>query len=220
MKLVLGSLLALLASPSHARACAEIGFTQHALDRAQLADTVPPGPVDLSMWIEEPGSGGCTMPAESKCAAASGRRLVLLVSASDDQTPPDRMGYRVTVTAGRAPFPPPGDVRPVDEMVQLPLGDATGYDFELAIRAVDLNGNLGPATYSRIVDPQGGAGCATHHTGGATSLALIAIALGLTTRTARRGTTRAAAGTRSARARATTRSRSGTSSSDPSATRR
>ncbi|MFN0253661.1 MAG: hypothetical protein ACKV2T_42730 [Kofleriaceae bacterium] len=178
--------LVALVAPPEAEACFEPAFEQHQLERSQLSDTVKPGPVSISMWIEEPDSGGCTMPAREKCGPV-GRRLVVLVSASDDQTPPDKLGYRVLVTAGRSPFAEPGDVRPFDgSQLHFELGDSEDFDFELAIRAIDLNGNIGPATYTRVAQAQGNEGCTSHHGRGALSSGVIGIVLALLVRRRRR----------------------------------
>jgi hypothetical protein len=170
-------LAALALVPSRvAGACGEPAFEQHALDRSQLDDRVKPGPVAISMWIEEAGGGGCVGP-NSTCNPPPGRRLVVHVNASDDQTPPDKLGYRVTITAGRAPFVAPGDIRPDrDDLLAFDLGETEELDFELAIRAVDLNGNIGPATYTQVAQSASG-GCASHRAGRAMSFGLIGIAL-------------------------------------------
>jgi len=167
-----------LAVPRVADACFEPGFEQHRLDRSQLSDTVKPGPVSVSMWIEEAEGDGCEAPGSSRCGSPIGRRLVVMVSADDDQTPPDKLGYRVTVTAGAAPFPDPGDVRAFEEQLSFPLGDSDDIDFELAIRAVDLNGNIGPATYTQVAQ-SANEGCASHHGGHAVSFGMIAFVVGL-----------------------------------------
>lgn len=176
MRSVLVLAVLALAAPRDAHACFEPGFEQHHLDRSQLADTTKPGPVSVTMWIEEPGGGGCVGPAANTCGT-SGRRLVVRVTASDDQTPPDKLGFRVTVSAGTAPFPEPGDVRALDELLSFPLGESESLDFELAVRAIDLNGNIGPATYTQVAQSSGGEGCASHHAGRAVSFGLVAIVL-------------------------------------------
>lgn len=165
-----------LAMPRDADACLQPTYEEHVLDRSQLSDTMKPGPVSISMWIEQPDGGGCAT-RESRCAEPAGRRLVVMVSASDDQTPPDKMGYRVDITSGRAPFPAPGDVRAIDGLLRFDLGDSEDYEFELAIRAVDLNGNMGPPTYTPIAEASG-EGCASHH-GRAVSFGMLAIVIAL-----------------------------------------
>ncbi len=169
--LQLGVLAALaLVRPVPADACAPHRFEPHTLDRSHLADAVKPGPVAISMWIESSPSAGCVGPARDTCTPA--RRLVVHVNASDDQTPPDKLGYRVTITAGTAPFAAPGDVRPDrDDLLVFDLGDSEALDFELAIRAIDLNGNIGPATYTYVAQSAGGEGCAS---GNAMSFGAIA----------------------------------------------
>ena len=174
---VLAAVSLVLGAPRDARACAPVTYEQHLLDRAQLADSVKPGPVALGMWIEQQGDGGCAT-RETQCAP-SGRQLVVHVTASDDHTPPDKLGYRVTIPSGRAPFATPGDIRPMDGLLVFELGDSEELEFELAVRAVDLNGNIGPPTYAQVVQSSATGGCASHHAGRAVSFGMITIVLAL-----------------------------------------
>lgn len=178
MRTILVLVVLAVIAPRDAHACFEAGFEQHHLDRSQLADRVKPGPVAISMWIEEASDGGCVAPGDKKCGPPPPRALVVHVAASDDQTPPDKLGYRVTITAGMAPFLAPGDIRPGDgDLLVFDLGESEELDFELAIRAVDLNGNLGPATYTQIAQSADSGGCASHHAGRVLSFGVIAIVL-------------------------------------------
>jgi hypothetical protein len=172
-----------LVAPRVADACIDVAFEQHSLDRSQLDDTVKPGPVDVSMWIEGPDGGGCEAPSvQRRCDSPSGRELVVMVSATDDRTPPDKLGYRVTVTAGKAPFAAPGDVRPIQGQLFFALPDDGDLDFELAIRAIDLNGNIGPATYTQVTDAASSSGGCAAHRGRAVSIGMLAIAIASITR--------------------------------------
>ena len=173
----------LVAARAEATSCRAPLLEQHELDRSQLADTVMPTAPMVSMRIESDDGGGC-IGADDPCAAALGRRLVLMVAASDDRTPPDKLGFRIEGASGPLPFDVPGDVRPVDEMISISLAEDVPLDLELAVRAVDLNGNVGPATYVHA-EPADSGGCATSRPGSFAWIA-AAIALALTSRRARR----------------------------------
>jgi MYXO-CTERM domain-containing protein len=56
-------------------------------------------------------------------------------------------------------------------------GDRSGFNFALEIRAVDLNGNLGPPTTITIGEDQATSGCSTSSSStlGAALLALLAV---------------------------------------------
>lgn len=183
---LLAVLVAALLGPRVAEACFEPGFEQHTLERSQLDDTVKPGPVSVSMWIEGPDGGGCESPSVRPRCSQPANRLVVMVSATDDRTPPDKLGYRVGVTAGTAPFADPGDVRPIDGVLAFAVPEGAELDFELAVRAIDLNGNIGPATYTQVTSSASEGGCSSHHAGRAVSFAMIAIVVSLVVRRRRR----------------------------------
>ena len=168
------------ASPREAAACFEPQPEPHALDRSQLADAVQPAAPSVSVWIEEAQDGGCS-GVENPCAAGTGRRLVLMVAANDDRTPPDKLGFRIGGMG--LPFAVTRDMRPVGDLIWFPIADDLEVDFEVSVRAVDLNGNVGPATYVHAAEANGG--CAAR-SGTPMSFALIAIALGLLVRRRRR----------------------------------
>jgi uncharacterized protein (TIGR03382 family) len=113
--------------------------------------------------------------------------LVLAVAATDDATHPDRIGYRVQVTAGDAVRSPNEDLVATDSSLYLYFDPRSpGFVIDLEVSAVDQNGNVGPATAYHVdftnpnpvtdePEPTDDGGCAT--SGGAGWLAALAVAL-------------------------------------------
>lgn len=128
----------------------------HALDPAFSTDTAAPGAVDATFDIyraSNSGGGGCS---HDSCGGGF-NEVALQLTAADDRTPGERMGYRFTIVGGQTP-----------PYLNFPTGDRlVGYgevnwrydssfdgkfSFDVEIRAVDLNGNVGPATVVTITD--------------------------------------------------------------------
>lgn len=113
--------------------------------------------------------------------------------ATDDRTPADRIGYRVTLAAGALPsgFSLPGEV------VNLELPDGSWWrmwpgieadvDFTLQFVAVDAAGNESAPQTVRIHDETGGCNVGRRHDAGLGVLALAALAAAVTARPRRRG---------------------------------
>ena len=92
--------------------------------------------------------------------------IKLDVGAQDDQTPTDKLSYQFEVVAGKSP---PELLLPT-EAVRAPTGtiflhwsdgasdDREAIDFSIAIRVVDLAGNVGSPSTVEIHDP-GSGGC-------------------------------------------------------------
>ena len=99
--------------------------------------------------------GGCGM--DDSCGG--GVSMVhLRVDASDDQTPAEQLGYRFVIVGGQPPphigFPSDDRVSGWGEFNWRFDGEYRGaFSFDVEIRAVDLNGNVGPATVVTISDP-------------------------------------------------------------------
>ena len=89
------------------------------------------------------------------------------VSASDDQTAVENLGYQIEVATGRLPdglVLPTGAVRTLGGNLFLGWIDGASDDqeplsFSLTIRAVDLAGNVGPPVTVTVADPGSGSGC-------------------------------------------------------------
>jgi hypothetical protein len=150
-------------TPVHA--CSIRGNQPYAIDpQAQATDTTAPTApvVTVESITRGPASGACS---GSSCDGVG--RLVLQVSATDDQTAPASLGYRIELSSGRLPS---GLVLPntavhsatVDGLLFV-WDDGTGDDkaalaFGLSVRAVDLAGNESPPTAVTVSDP-GSGGC-------------------------------------------------------------
>lgn len=113
--------------------------------------------------------------------------------ATDDQTPTDRIGYRVTLAAGALPA---GLALP-GEVVHLAGADGSWWlmwpgieadvDFTLQFVAVDAAGNESAPQTVRIHDEAGGCNLGRRHDAGPGVLALAALAAAMTARPRRRG---------------------------------
>jgi hypothetical protein len=126
------------------------------LDAAFAADAVPPSAVIASVSIDADdgdggGGGGCGTPL----CGDGGHFVVLNVSATDDQAPAQRIGYRLAVVGGQAPegmtIPSTAVLSDNGDLLLRFLNTTSAFAFDLEIRAVDLNGNIGPATVLAVV---------------------------------------------------------------------
>ncbi|NOY91528.1 MAG: hypothetical protein GXP55_10030 [Deltaproteobacteria bacterium] len=97
--------------------------------------------------------------------------MYFALSAQDDETPSDSMGYVFSLADGDARYTPPAEpLAAADGVVTFHVvhgGGAIRYDLE--VRAVDQAGNVGPAT---LIEVRNGTGCAI---GGGASGALPAL---------------------------------------------
>jgi hypothetical protein len=167
MRVVLcAGLVALATVPRDADACvlAFQGVTPHEIDPAYAGDTTAPGRPQATFSISryEVG-GGCT---HTDCDGTYAR-LFVDVTGGDDQTPPERLGYILTITGGDAP----GNLHS-DAQNNMPVFQAQGsfvysfddkdhdFAFDLEVRTIDLNGNVSEPTLLHIAEHDAG-GCST-----------------------------------------------------------
>ncbi len=153
-----------------ARACSMAPPTPHTLDpAAQTTDATAPGIPSATVASIRRGKGpetnysSCTQSASS-CDDLGSIRLQ--VSAQDDQTPVDKLGYQIALASGQLPSSmtlPTGAVRTqggtlLFVWIDGAKDDQESISFSLTISAVDLAGNIGPATTVEIHDG-GSGGC-------------------------------------------------------------
>jgi hypothetical protein len=180
--------LALFAVPVDAAACVPEfpGITPHELDAGHAGDTVPPSTPHAAFSISrhEVG-GGCTQTdCDGKYADVR-----VDVTGGDDRTPPERLGYILTITGGDTPAKL-YTAAPSGMPVFQPEGSFTysfdyedhDFAFDVEVRTVDLNGNVSEPALLHIAEHAAG-GCTTTVTG--TWLAVPVIALLLRRRRAR-----------------------------------
>lgn len=136
----------------------------HTLDSDEAGvDTTPPGPIAEAavaelVYSRKPRPWRCGGNDDICCDV--GRLAIKVDDAADDRTPSIMMGYLVELVSGEIPAAFP------DTPVQLVDGlllhewenDRDPLRATLSIRAVDLAGNVGPATLLEI-DEAGGVGC-------------------------------------------------------------
>ena len=164
----LSTVLAMLV-PDIADACSPIGYPFHQTDPLQASDTTAPSAVTAGAptVARFPDDDDAACGAEPLCGGPDGS-ITFQVTATDDATPADKLGYQLTVADGSSQ---PGIFIPAEAIRAEPDGTlrlhmygdgGKAFDVDLEIRAVDLNGNLGPPLVMSISDPgEHGGGCAT-----------------------------------------------------------
>ena len=166
--------------PSRARACELAMPSEHHIDPAQVGvDQTPPQlaqPTVAELQNLDPAGGGC----QPKCGWEHSATLTIF--ATDDMTPPDRIGYRVTLVAGPAPGPTTGRTVPVlarsDGSVRLYWDGDADFDFTIQLIAIDAAGNESAPRNVQITNG-GGGGCSVGHRRASDGLALAVLALAL-----------------------------------------
>jgi hypothetical protein len=168
---MLVGLVGLQARVPKALACKAAPFPAHVIDpQAAASDTTAPGAPAISVARIVRGKGpdtdysSCSQSATSCDDMGS---IDLRISAQDDQTPTDQLGYQFEVVAGTPPSGltlPTGPTRLLGSDIYLDWPDGNTDDqesisFSLAIRTVDLAGNLGPATTVQVQHGGSGSGC-------------------------------------------------------------
>lgn len=138
-------------------------------------ELVPPGPVTIENALIVQDGAPCDVPV-----------LTARVTAVDDVTPPDRLGFRVRVVDGPRPVRLSTRDPSFDRLgtnsegspgaLYFTVGlDAGGADFVLGVSAIDLSGNVGPESTTRITYELDEGGCRS--TRGGTLVLALGIAL-------------------------------------------
>ena len=174
---------AIVISPRAAPACESPGFVPHVIDATMrgIDQTPPTLPKPVVARITRHDGTGC-MSGDS-CGDFTSVNITNL--ATDDMTPPDRIGYRLALVAGALPsrFTLPAgvvDVALSDASVWLMWSGLEGdIDFTLQLVAVDTAGNESAPETVRIRDDAGG--CSVGRGKGAGEVGLTLAAFGLAT---------------------------------------
>ncbi|HTL35732.1 MAG TPA: MYXO-CTERM sorting domain-containing protein [Kofleriaceae bacterium] len=167
MRFAVLAALAFLALPHPADACVPIDeeITPHEVDPTQANDTTPPPAPEATFSISKrERGGGCLSKTDCDGKYAN---IYVDVAGTDDATPPERLGYILTIAGGDLPH---GIYQRFDDGMPVfqPRGEFTyGFDYEeedfsfdLEVRTIDLNGNISPPTLLHI-DMHEGGGCST-----------------------------------------------------------
>jgi hypothetical protein len=170
-----------------ARACEPWVPSEQTIDPAQVGvDQTPPQlaqPSVAELQKNETGGTGCT----PKCGSDHSARLTNL--ATDDTTPVDKIGYRVTLVAGAAANLSTGrrnDIAVHATSVGLTVfwDGNDDFDFTIQVIAVDAAGNESAPRTVQI--SSGGGGCSIGHRHAGDGVALAVVALVLASARARR----------------------------------
>jgi hypothetical protein len=134
--------LGVIAVDDKAQACDPVSNQPYEVD-ASVVDSVPPGAVTASVEVD---LAALRESDSSTCRDISFARLV--VSASDDQTPSEELGYQVTLLCRDLPPVEEGPVRGWDGNLYYSWSPSleTGFHSMVGVQAVDLAGNVGPMT--------------------------------------------------------------------------
>jgi len=144
-------LAAALVSASPARACKRALPTMHLSDeRLKATDSQAPRftamPTVEIQPVEETQGMGCYEPGGSSCGDVGS--LTITLPASDDQTPVEDVGFRLSVASGTPPadFHLPGhDVRAIAGRITLLWSGKGSLAFVLSVAPIDAAANLGEA---------------------------------------------------------------------------
>jgi len=155
------AVLALLLAPSIPRptgACSPLPENDgsHVVDPAFAGDAVAPSAVTATFSVIHPSNEGSRGCAPIDCGPGV-PHIDLDVVATDDRAPTDRLGYHLTVLSGEPPgglsLPSGPVLTAYGDLLLRFAADAGGFNFALEVRAVDLNGNVGPPSTITISDP-------------------------------------------------------------------
>jgi hypothetical protein len=166
-------LVLLVAFPTRDAAACIIELEDQAFEPGEPTETISPGPVTVGPARVHVSDGS------TRCPALAFIRFS--VTASDDTTPADELGYRVQVVGPTFPATQIVDFRyrdllgdgHVDLHVGLLRGDPFDVDFNLGVSAIDRSGNIGPESIVRVTHE--GDGCRSTRHG---SFATLVLALG------------------------------------------
>ena len=134
----------LLGWPARGDACDPAHNPRHETDPAHAMDVRSPGEVTVAGRVLR----------EQICGTSG---VEIDVAAVDDRTPASQLGYRVTWIGGELPrhlMIPDHPVRAINSNLLIFTFDGDDDDavaIELEVAAVDLNGNVGPATRFDVV---------------------------------------------------------------------
>jgi len=167
---VCGMLVALVFWAGEAAACI-IQVQEHKLDpEEQEHDSTPPGMVEILSTKVHRGEGpNCEGPCaySQRSCDGMGNFVIEIVPPVDDRTPADQMGYRIDYLEGETGMDiiqPDLDRRANDGQLWVHWSDGDTDDQEpidltITISAVDLGGNVGPASEVIHILHPGSAGC-------------------------------------------------------------
>jgi hypothetical protein len=154
--------------PVPAPACDLIGNTFHTIDPAmQGIDSQPPTLTPIEIVEVHRGheveSNGCLFT--QTCGEDLGS-IWFAVTATDDMTPDDRIGYRLSIAAGTPPagFVLPPALESLGTRVYVPWndgasGDQEAFDVTFAVVAIDRAGNESAPQTFRAQHAGTGGGC-------------------------------------------------------------
>jgi hypothetical protein len=148
--LLVASLLAFLVNARPAEACCAIagggaggygGYSLHVTDPAQADDATPPSAPEVDVDISRYDQG----------CGSNGLDLELTMQATDDRAPAERIGFLVTVASGEFSIEiEDGAIVPNGLVAFYFAEDELPFEGELEVRAIDLNGNIGPPTFVEV----------------------------------------------------------------------
>lgn len=170
-----------LSSPRQALACSPVDNALHYIDEneAELDTTSPKPPLSVAAEVHRKDpENGCSYTANSCGDLAA---IVIHVEPGlDDRTPEAELGYVFELVDGKLPddrFLPEMPVRPSYGPLVFHYDDhGQRIDFTVAVRAMDLGGNLSEPVIVEVSDP-GSGGCSAGAQSGSATMILVILAV-------------------------------------------
>lgn len=163
--LVVAALVVGLMPERPAEACSLAGNDLHQRDPMHASDATPPAaPVIVDARVYRTEDDGDALGCSNIAGCGSYGVIMVDADTADDATPEEQIGYQVRLVSGTLPRGmelPSEAVTGWGELYFYFDHEAPGFEAEIELRAVDLNGNMGAPVTFVIGDAPRSEGCAT-----------------------------------------------------------
>jgi len=135
-----------------AEACSPPEFIE--LQVENVGATLPPTPPTLIATVNRPNWDGC-LDESNSCGPIPWASISIDVSATDDATPAAELGFIAEITGGTGPrnFAVGQRIEVTNRLVfYFDIEDTAGFSLQLAVRAVDTNGNESTSTVVAVTE--------------------------------------------------------------------
>lgn len=139
-------------APNRAEACSPPLFVELQVENA--GQTAAPTPPRLTATVNRPTWDGCE-DASNSCGPKPWASIAIDVVATDDVTPAAELGFVAEIIGGTGPrnFGVDSRIEVTNQLVRyFDIEDTAGFSMQLAVRAVDTNGNASSATVIAVTE--------------------------------------------------------------------